>query len=235
MKRFKRYLKEQVNQEEFDSFTENIIKENRVDPNKAKYFVTDGQFDYKSPAIYRVEFFPEAVIMNLAEQDGTPNRRMITQYLVKAKKKNKDGTARSVINPDEYKLYSKSLAGLDAQIKTPGLFSIVSADETGKEVVGIGVVFSVVARAALDLSGKYSKTEGETYDRLKRTQEVIAYDDLTIKNIDALYYMADNGWFMETNLDEPLWEPGEETTVGAEEDETGEVPEEPPHDMTKFK
>jgi hypothetical protein len=233
MKRFKRFIKEAINADEFDSFVEKTMESNRVDPDKAAYFVNDGEFDYKSPAVYRVEFFPEAVIMNLAEQDGTPNRKMITQYLLRAKK-----NGVSCINPDMYKFYCKSIAGVEAQIKTPGLYSIVSADQEGKETTGIGVVFSVVARAALDLSGKYTKTEGETYDRLKSTQEVIAYDDLTIKNIDALYYMADNGWFMETNLDEPLWEPGEETTVGAEEDETGEVPEvpeEPPHDMKKFK
>lgn len=205
MRTFKQYLRlVEETDKEFNSFVEEVITTNQINAMKAKDFLTP-QYNYTG-LIYRVVFHPKAEIEKYMNADQI-DTKSIAKY-VSAK-----------FNHDRYVFFSKTLNGIKNFITYPNLFTI---DENQ-----IGVVFSVQPPASIDLT-KYTGENIQVKDRLDQTEEVLSFEDMNIKNIDALY-LYDDGWHFETDFNqrEKPFDNGFETNdiSPEEEDEESIEPE----------
>ena len=170
----KKFICEEQNKE-FDSFVENVITTNKVPTISAKDFLNE-KFNYTG-IIYRVVFHPKAEIEKYMLEDSI-DTKAITQFISKN------------FNHDRYAFFSKSINGIKELISYPNLFKINEEH--------VGVVFSIKPPASIDLT-KYQGANIEVKNRLSKTEEVLSFEDLDIKNIDAMY-LFDNGWHFVTDF-----------------------------------
>lgn len=174
MKSFKRFLREEVDKE-FNSFVEEVLTTNRVATQKAKDFLTNN-YNYTG-LIYRVVFHPRTEIEKYMSEEEI-NTKGITKYIT------------SKFNHDRYVFFTKSLNGIKGMIEYPNLFKFTEEQ--------VGVVFSIKPAASIDLT-KYSGDNIEVKDRLETNEEVLSFEDMNIRNIDALY-LYDEGWHFLTDF-----------------------------------
>lgn len=172
MIRFRQFLKENSSLP-FNSFIEKTIKTNTIDAQSANEFL-EVATTYKG-TIYKVIFLLAAEVLKYYDAEkGLSDPKGLADVVVKK------------FNPNRYVFFCKSLSGVDAQIKYPGLFKI-SEDQ-------IGVVFSKKATTAIDLT-LYDGKDPAVAKRVEATQEVLDFEDITITRIDAIYlFNQESGW-----------------------------------------
>lgn len=210
MKSFRQFLKEEKDKE-FDSFVEETLTTNKIPSIKAKDFLVP-EYNYTG-IIYRVVFHPKPTIERYFS-DTEIDTKGITKYV------------SSKFNHDRYVFFSKSLEGIKALIDYPNLFNINENQ--------IGVIFSVKPAASIDLT-KYAGNNIEVKERLQDTEEVLSFEDINIRNIDALYlYDEDSGWHFITDFNNRE-RPTKEPITNDEEDNTEETPEIKPEEEEETK
>jgi hypothetical protein len=159
----------------FDSFVEDVLTTNRVATAKAKDFLTPN-YNYTG-LIYRVVFHPKATVEQYMVDDNIDTKGL--SQMISSK-----------FNHDRYVFFSKSLNGIKAMINYPNLYNINENQ--------VGVVFSIQPAASIDMT-KYQGQNIQVNDRLKQTEELLSFEDMNIKNIDALY-LYDEGWHFVTDF-----------------------------------
>jgi len=173
LKRFKKFFIEEVeNTESFNSFVEDVITNNKIDPKVATQYFADS-YDYLKP-IFRVLFIPRAEFEKYNGEDL--NHKSLSDYIVK------------LMNPSRIVFFTKSLQGMENFIKYPGLFKLTEES--------VGVVYMIKPASSIDLA-KYSGKNPEVKKRISQTQELLSFDDIKITKIQAIYKFDDNGWQME--------------------------------------
>jgi hypothetical protein len=172
-KTFRRLLEEKDT--EFNSFVEEVITTNKIEPNKAKDFLIP-KYNYTG-LIYRVVFHPKATVEQYMVDDNIDTKGL--SQMVASK-----------FNHDRYVFFSKSLNGIKAMINYPSLYNV------NENLVG--VVFSIQPAASIDMT-KYDGQNILVNNRLDSTEELLSFEDMNIKNIDALY-LYDEGWHFVTDF-----------------------------------
>lgn len=173
--RFKKFIllkEDEASQESFNSFVEDVITTNKIDIQKANSFF-DEIYDYKKP-LFRVIFIPRSEFDKYQTEDDV-NHKDLSNYI------------SSLIDQKRLVFFSKSITNLENLIKFPGLFKI---DESH-----VGVVIMSTPQSTIDLT-KYNGKNPKVVERLKKTQEVLSFEDLKITKIEAVYKFKD-GWKME--------------------------------------
>lgn len=213
MKRFRHFIREDVSNQEFTAFVDEVLTTNQIDPKKANDFLTN-EFNYKG-LLYKVIFCPLAEIQNFS-QNGIPDVKAIADFIVKK------------FNISRYVFFNKSLKGLENAIKYPGLFNI-SEDQ-------VGVIYSNKTAGSIDLT-MYKGLGGKNLEvlaRLEATDPVLSFEDLTINKIDGLYIFQD-GWKFRTRLDQPIFATNDTGAAPAEpEEDVTEKPSETPDEDQKI-
>lgn len=170
MKTFKQFINE--SQLSFNVFVEKTLKDNKIDSSAANEFLIP-EYEY-SGLIYKVIFLEQEEVMKYYNpEEGLGDPKGLADVIVKN------------FNPNRYVFYNKSLTGVENFIKYPNLFKISNEQ--------IGVIYSKKTTTAIDLE-KYDGKDPSIKKRIKQTQEVLDFEDITIKAVDGIYEFTDKGW-----------------------------------------
>jgi hypothetical protein len=206
MKRYKQFITEAAGKDFFNTFVNSIFTAGgNIDYSQAASLLVDDAWNYSGIA-YRVEWLPVAEVMNYMP-GGLLDEQPLTDYLA------------GKIQINRWAAYCKTLAGVEARIKFPGVVSNLSPSV-------IGIIYSIDSKAAIDLT-KYDKTGDDISNRLVKTQEIlsIVFHEIAIKNIDAVYYFGDSGWVFETDLSKAILTGQQQSTPAVSGSSDSEAPD----------
>lgn len=172
IKSFKKYLKENVQQDSFNAFVEESFGNTQIDTDKASQFELDPDFTYQGE-VYRLLWIPDSEITN---QNTFRNiaRHISNKYLN---------------DPKSLKFFYKSI---DDAYKAK-IYALNTENKTG-------IIFHIDTKNGLDLT-KYTGTMENIKERITNTNPVLDFEPMTIDSIDAkLVYdqYSDEGWVLYT-------------------------------------
>lgn len=176
IKRFKKFLKENVMEDSFNAFVEESFSGGQIDKNKAKVFIDEPDYQYNGDS-YRVIWAPAQDIIN---QKTFKN---IARYI----------SNKFLNDPNNYKFFYKTAEDAFAS----KIYVKNTEDKTG-------IIFMVEAKNAIDIS-KYTGDNDAVKERVEASNPILYFEPLNINTIyGKIIYdqYTDEGWQLITNDEE---------------------------------
>lgn len=178
IKSFKKYLKENILEDTFNSFVEESFSGGQIDKNKAKVFLNEPDYLYNGDS-YRVIWAPTQDIIN---QKTFKN---IARYI----------SNKFLNDPNVYKFFYKTPEDAFA--------SKIYVKNTEEKT---GIIFLVEAKNAIDLS-KYTGDQDAIKERVEAISPILYFEPLNINTIyGKIVYdqYTDDGWVLYTDEEKDM-------------------------------
>ncbi len=173
VKKFKKFLKENILEDSFNNFVEQSITSPIIDKDKATQFLSNPEYLY-SGEVYRLLWVPNQEISN------QENFKNIARFI----------SSHYLNDPNSYKFFYKT----EDEVVASKLYAKNVEDKTG-------IIFTLNAKDAIDFS-KYTGNNDSVKERLTTAAPVLYFEPLNIDTIfGKLSYdqYTQTGWVLDTN------------------------------------